>query len=935
MASKWLEERLERLLPVLASLGQEQEEQIKRLCEEELQAWRERPSLQGKYSLGKPITETRNRLRETLQLIDTNCWINPKSGAREHLSLKYLNLSSQEWTQMNTPSEEELHQRQAHPLPLRNVPVLLSKVEQLLKTKAWPELVVGAGLATGRGVVEVLHTGYFTLQSAYIVRFSGPMTVYERMCDPFEVPTLVHADLVLEALQRLREFFEGHFDGMSRGNISRECSDAVQDAIYRHWLGSIPLRSEEQNIYRQLAHGVYPRLATYLYCPSEEDEIRYMATIQQNRKILESSNEAERLALALAAGYRDYVILDGSGNVDPQRGIRLRKANVEIISVFQNKMKEAFVGEEERLEQTGSNPENELFGGDDGGDQPHNRLHEPRDAASPESSEEERFPKSIQSSQEQEDLLEEEEDWEDMQERLLDEFANRAEEAIRQERADLAKKITADESMCLFRLDRVFYRRLEAIGKQEGTSTCDATISLLLDGYEWLHRGGALPPFRPRVFAVGIREPRAFLPYMCMIRQTTQDRLVAMRPVEGVVAERHLVMAVARLLDTYEWLMEGGLVEKIFGSSSGVWIQVDPQLKTCLDEIGEEQNTINVEDTLTTLIWAYGWLYRSGLFEQLKTLASTLVSSFDLDEYDQEKIRDTLVDEETEDRFALIQELLLSHVKRIEAKKETTENTASGKGDEAPLQEEERKAVPLAILQDVPGWWNVPAWWQRRAFEQPDVLVEKARTLLTSSQWDDLVVGLTVTTGRCLTEVLKTGVVSPQSAYVLRFAAYSQQGNGMEASFEIPTLVESSLVLQAWQQVRKLNDCRALSAQEVCKRYRSFVLQSATRHFADLVPHDDKTIDRYTPLLRLVYARIAASYYCPPNKVTEQFLEYVQHGTWSSQSRSGAYGCSACWQSTYHYEISNDKGDVDGCTGLKLQQEGVELLEICQDEDEE
>jgi hypothetical protein len=43
MASKWLEERLERLLPMLASLGQEQEEQIRRLCEEELQAWRQRP----------------------------------------------------------------------------------------------------------------------------------------------------------------------------------------------------------------------------------------------------------------------------------------------------------------------------------------------------------------------------------------------------------------------------------------------------------------------------------------------------------------------------------------------------------------------------------------------------------------------------------------------------------------------------------------------------------------------------------------------------------------------------------------------------------------------------------------------------------------------------------------------------------------------------
>ena len=229
----------------------------------------------------------------------------------------------------------------------------------------------------------------------------------------------------------------------------------------------------------------------------------------------------------------------------------------------------------------------------------------------------------------------------------------------------------------------------------------------------------------------------------------------------------------------------------------------------------------------------------------------------------------------------------------------------------------------------------MPAWWQVRWVDHPDAIVEKARMLLASNRWEELVIGLTVTTGRCLSEVLKTGVFSPKSKYVLGFAAYSQQGDGMEASFEIPTLVESALIVNAWQQVRKLKDCHTLSAQEVCKRYRPMVVQSAVQHFAHLVPHDDETIDRYTPFLRLIYARIAARYYSPPNKVTEQFLEYVQHGTWSFQSRSGAYGCAACWQPTYRYEISDGKGNTDGRTGLQLNQEGVELLEICRDEDEE
>lgn len=41
MASRWLEERWAVLLPALAVLGVGQEEQIKRLCEGELEGWRE------------------------------------------------------------------------------------------------------------------------------------------------------------------------------------------------------------------------------------------------------------------------------------------------------------------------------------------------------------------------------------------------------------------------------------------------------------------------------------------------------------------------------------------------------------------------------------------------------------------------------------------------------------------------------------------------------------------------------------------------------------------------------------------------------------------------------------------------------------------------------------------------------------------------------
>lgn len=343
MASKWLEERWKVLLPILARLDQAQEEQIKRVCEAELEAWRQRPSLKQANSLRKPLTQTRNRIRETFPVMDDNGWINPKSGAKEHLALKYLNFSTEEWMQMNLPPLEELRTRQAHSLPLANLSALLSQAEQLLQMDTWPEIVVGLGLVTGRGLVEVLHTGHFTAKSAYSVLFAGPMTIYEQVCDPFEVPTLVRADLVMEALRRLRGFFKNHFAGVSRRDMSRQCSEDVQQAIYRHVLGVIPLRCGEHDVYKQLSHGVYPRLATLYYCPPSIDEIRYMATIQNHRKILESTDETERLTLALAAGYRDYVVMDTTGRVEQRRGIRLGEPEVQRLSAFQEETPDVVV----------------------------------------------------------------------------------------------------------------------------------------------------------------------------------------------------------------------------------------------------------------------------------------------------------------------------------------------------------------------------------------------------------------------------------------------------------------------------------------------------------------------------------------------------------------------------------------------------------------
>jgi len=334
MASKWLEERWELFLPVVAPLGRGQEEQLKYLCEEELEAWKARPSLKQAISILKPLTETRNRIRELFPLTEDNWWINPKSGKKEHLALKYLNFSTEEWLQITLPSEAELQERQEHPSPLAHPFALLQKVEHLLQSTAWPEMVVGLGLATGRGIVELLHTGHFTSKTAFSILFAGPMTIYEVLCDPFEVPTLVDADLVLSSVHRLRQFFGNHFLGMPRNAISQQCRAQVQEAAYKHMVPLVPLNPSERNVYKQLAHAVYPQLAAWAYCPAWADKLLYMATIQKHRMILQATSEKERLTLARASFYFSYVVLDEEGVVDDRRGVRLGEPGVEVVEAF-------------------------------------------------------------------------------------------------------------------------------------------------------------------------------------------------------------------------------------------------------------------------------------------------------------------------------------------------------------------------------------------------------------------------------------------------------------------------------------------------------------------------------------------------------------------------------------------------------------------------
>jgi hypothetical protein len=213
----------------------------------------------------------------------------------------------------------------------------------------------------------------------------------------------------------------------------------------------------------------------------------------------------------------------------------------------------------------------------------------------------------------------------------------------------------------------------------------------------------------------------------------------------------------------------------------------------------------------------------------------------------------------------------------------------------------------------------------------PETMVEKAAFLLGSDAWEEVVVGLTVTTGRCLREIMKTGVLSPYKRYSLLFSAELERLDEVVGPFELPTLVEADRVIAGWQRVRTARSCAQMSEEEVCERYRPLVRASARKQFAELVALE-RDADGYTPLLRHVYAAIATRYYCPQHVSAQWFEAHVLGFDGSEKDdRVCRQWCQACQRPCAPLMIGDEADTLERRLGLKLGVEGYELLDWVKD----
>ena len=272
MASRWLTVRWEELIPALEAAGDD-ETQIEQICQNEISLWRARPSIKEESSLRVPLSATRTHLKEVFRekLTDRNTWFNPREQAREHLSLKYLNFSDEEWAALGASSSAALQERLEDQQFFRDPDGLVALAVQLLKSDRWDDIVVGLAVVTGRRHTEVLKTAMFYPNTRYTLTFAGQLKRRDKMLDPYEIPVLCEASLAFDAWQRLRKMLD--CTQLSVEEVSQQYGLPVRSAAKHAFGDLVPVRAGHDDVYTHLFRTIYGRIAVLYYCPPKVKDL--------------------------------------------------------------------------------------------------------------------------------------------------------------------------------------------------------------------------------------------------------------------------------------------------------------------------------------------------------------------------------------------------------------------------------------------------------------------------------------------------------------------------------------------------------------------------------------------------------------------------------------------------------------------------------------
>ncbi len=248
-----------------------------------------------------------------------------------HPTLSVIGFSSHEWIEINSAASAATEHRTTQ--FLAQPQAIANKAADLLHSPQWSEVAAGLAVATGRRVSEILQTAEFSLQSNYSVLFTGAAKRRDESIPlSFEIPTLVKAQSVLDAIANLRR--DIHTEGLTNRQINDKYEQAVAQQCERHFRDLVPLRDGKNNLYTHLFRAVYATIAAHWFCPPTVSDLEFRAYIQGHFKILHETNPEKRTSMAAQRHYWDYKISDGQGNIDGRLGIKLQQPGVQVLSAF-------------------------------------------------------------------------------------------------------------------------------------------------------------------------------------------------------------------------------------------------------------------------------------------------------------------------------------------------------------------------------------------------------------------------------------------------------------------------------------------------------------------------------------------------------------------------------------------------------------------------
>ena len=251
----------------------------------------------------------------------------------EHPALDVVKFDKSTWVEINNSSTDRIAERNTK--FIRDPEAIANKAKELITSLDWSEIAAGLAVLTGRRSSEVIKTAKFSYKTKFSVMFSGSL---KRRSEPidvvFEIPTLAQAELVIDAIARLRRFLGDEIDELSVRQIGGRYSRAVAKKCDEHFAEFVPKRDGEDNLYSHLFRAVYATIASHWYCPPTIPEMEYRAAIQGHYQILEEKNPVLRRSLEAGRHYYDYRISDGSGNIDGRLGIKLGLSGVEVVEQF-------------------------------------------------------------------------------------------------------------------------------------------------------------------------------------------------------------------------------------------------------------------------------------------------------------------------------------------------------------------------------------------------------------------------------------------------------------------------------------------------------------------------------------------------------------------------------------------------------------------------